>query len=293
MKNRIFKVISIVIVLVVVLAVLSLVASYMTAKDMERTLKNIKSESDYIPAVSTYGSVYMDGNIYNLYEAVKDYNEDYLVKQVLCVYNKRFYIHVSRVNQAEYIASVGMENMDLSFHAQFDWTDNMVFTDDRVIYNDGTVIVTDGVNVLEYDIVKDESKTVLAEDYSFPEVPGDYSVSITDSEKIELKYNGESTQFVFAKIAETSAGAAELYSYKNKKTWCGDSRFDGLYVSGTWSTVDSRIYVVAKCKSFDGTLFASILEFDPDENKWVYVSGGYDCGGSIDGEYCFKIVPRL
>lgn len=292
---RIIKVICLVIIAAVVLTVVllasSFVGSYITYKNMEGMLKNIESESDYIPAVSAYGEVYMDGDEYNIYEAVKDYNEDYLLEQVLCVYNKRFYIYVCDINKADYIASVGMEKLDLSVHEQFDY--DTIHTDTRVTYRDGKVLITDGVNVLEYDIVQDESGTFPAEDYSFPEVSSDYSVLITDSERLELKYNGEATQFDFSEIAETSAGTAELYSYKSKKDWSGASRFDGLYVSDTWSNADGRIYVAAKCRSFDGTLFASILEYDPDEGKWVYVSGGYDCNGSVEGEYHFRIVPRL
>ena len=282
---------------VVVLAITFLIGSFvvsdMMAGSMQKTLVNIKSESDYMPIVSVSGIVYMDGKSHNLYECVKDYSEDYLLSRVLCVYNGRFYVDIHGDNQNRYIASIGAEKMDLTIHSQLGDMDYGTFTEECVAYRDGIVTVTNGVNVLEYNILSDEFEFFPADEYVFEKPSDDCLVIRKDSETIELKCNGQSHIFAFADIAQNSEGAAKLYHFKTKKTWSGESRFGGLYVSDSWSTVDGRIYAVVKCMSFDGTLFASVIEYSVIENKWVYVSGGYNCGGSVEGDYAFKIVPRL
>lgn len=267
------------------------VCLYLTIGDMEQEMSDIKNESDYTPVVVVSGKAYVNDNKYNLYECIKNYNKDYQFYRALCMHNNRIYVCVHGSNKTEYIASIGIEEMDLLIHSQIENIDNAKFTDECVMYNEGVVTITNGVNVLEYDILNNESKVFDAADYNFQEKSNDYSISVNSSEKIELNYKGEFYTFEFSEIAQNSIGASKLYNYKTKKTWDGDSCFAGLYVSDSWKSFDDRIYSAVKCKSFDGTLFASIIEYDTDENKWVYVCGGYDCGGSVEGDYFFNIIP--
>ena len=242
-------------------------------------MRNIKTESNSIPIVNVKGKVHMEGNVYDLYSVVKEQNDNCLLLNVLCFYKESFYIYVLGENRVDHIASITVEEENYTVLAEMSHSSNAIV--------DGNLIkMEDGENIVEFNIVTSEVRKYAGK---LTDTYNDFPKIIADFETIELINDNGSISFTVLEMTESSPGISYLYNYKNKKTWCGDCRFDGLSIPDGCFAND-HIYAVAGCLSYDGTLFAALLEYDVNNSSWIYVSGGYNCADTLHG---FSIVPII
>ena len=262
-------------------------------------LKNILSETEDMPNYVVYDTLYSEfGEIPVGSECYKQ-NEDYNLKEIFCVKNKRVYFVYTMANEEEYywaIGSIGLETMEFQTHCKFyepqeAYDERKKFADDYKEQNgyfyNNEIVLTDYEHVLTYNINVGNMQKYDYKEFSFPqkECLGEF----VDAETIMLKTENISKLYTLKGIAEKSAGFAEIYDLKQRTIWSGESYIDRFLSEYSVQTVNNKLYVVGQCWNYHGCAYAVILEYDEINDLWNYTSSARSAAGDIVHRRCYVI----
>lgn len=299
-KKRIYKVLRIVMLCIIAIAI-SAAALYFAVtgvvhlvmrpeKSFDKEIKAIACESEEIPYISSYGSLYKDKEIASVFEVCEKQDKSY--ENMLCIYNNSVYF-VCTEQQDWYIASVDLETLDFRVHCSLenpaDIYDRHPIPGDfkklNGYYYDGKLILNDFVTVLEYDLVSQTVTQYAYHEYAFPEIK--VFGSWVDDETVKIHTERGEKTFTLNEISQKSPGMSAIYAFKERLNWDDKPYITHFFDERSVQYVDGKIYVIGEVRNYHGQAYAVIMQYDESKDSWKYVTGIY----TNDNEYCY-ILPE-
>lgn len=265
-------------------------------KYCDNPLKNIVQESDDIPNYVIYGTLYSNYGIIDLEEICEKQNEYYYLSEIFCVKGEKVYFVYEDYNDTPCwaIGSVDLVTSEfqtcckMSAPAESYKTDfHSAYEERNGYYFDGQITLTDHKTVLTYDIDSQIFQTYMYRDYCFPKCTV-YGKGIND-DTIRLNIEGFTKTYTLEEMAEKSAGIAEIFALKDKKTTLGSSYLSRCFASDCVQVTDGKIYAVGECLNRGGYAYAVIYEYDEENDSWMYVTNTQTPWGDIVGRFCYVI----
>ena len=258
---------------------------------LEHSLKGITNESDVIPAYVIYGDIHIGDETVQVSSIHRKQKNSAGFHEIFCVIDKEAYYVYTASTGAWTIASIDLETKVIQDHYAFteaqstyqsehyrDYSERMGF------YYDGKIVLSDHLSVLEYDIATGATKQLAYDTYVFPKLPvyGECADNV-----LTLHFEDSTETFTLEDMASNSEGIARIYELKDKKKWNGYSYLAGFLTTNTTQVIGDRIYFMDGVMDYHGFPVAIILEYDCEQNTWLYVTRCF-VGADI-ARYCYVI----
>lgn len=261
-------------------------------KTFYKELNSIASESEDIPYIEAYGSLYKRKELISVYGLCDNQHKDF--SNMLCVYNNIVYF-VYEVEDAWCVASVDMDTLEMHTHFKLEnpaeiyniWPTPGDFKKLNGYYYDGKIVLNDHKTVLEYDLTTRSTTQYSYSEYNFPVIKV-YGSNI-DSETIIINTESGEKVFTLEEISKKSSAIATIYSFKDRLNWKKRPHIIRFFSENSVQYVDGKIYVIGEMRDYYGQAYAVIFEYDEAKNKWKYITNVYTWD-SADEAY---IVPHI
>lgn len=298
------KIVIIIIGVVILLSVLLSIGTVLCIKNYvkkvyENPLENIPSESEQMPNFVVYGTLHSKYGEVAIDTVCKKQNENFNLKEVLCVKDKKAYFVYSGPYEENYcweIGSIDLKTLEFQSHSVFveptEYYKFPEFNDDYKMQNgyyfENQIILTDHKNVLVYDLEQQCSKLYVYDEYDFPEkqIYGE----ATDTETIKMKKQGMSQEYSLEKMAEQSDSIEQILRLKECQVWSGSSYLYRFFSKDSVQVVEDKVYAVCDCLNSKGYSYAVILEYIELTDSWKYVTSSRSGAGDIVHGRCY-VVP--
>ena len=129
-------------------------------------------------------------------------------------------------------------------------------------------------SVWEYDLKSGSAKEYGYDDFEFPvqEIYGEYA----GDNAIKIHTPQWEKTFSFYDISQESTGVSTVYSFKDRKIRVTGCNFiNDFFVDNAIQYINGKIYAFGECTDDLGGAYAVLLEYDLQQNKWLYVTSIY------------------
>ena len=287
-KKRVYTLL--IILGVLVLAVLFYVsipyianAATRPVKSFNKEITAISCESEDIPYVEAYGNIYKGKKVISLFDLCEKKHKTYY--DTLCIYDNRAYFICSesdKTNKQWCISSVDLKTHIVQTHFVFenpavaydDFMNLAEYSKRNGYYFDGKIVLNDYASVWEYDLKSGSVKEYGYDDFEFPvqEIYGEY----VGDNAIKIHTPQWEKTFSFYDISQESTGVSTVYSFKDRKIRVTGCNFiNDFFVDNAIQYINGKIYAFGECTDDLGGAYAVLLEYDLQQNKWLYVTSIY------------------
>lgn len=246
----------------------------------DASLQEVDSETDRIPAVVVYGTLYTEDATLDVAQLCRNENKNSSFKEVLCVVQGKAYFVYSVSDELKcnwILASVDLKTAVLENICSFSdvktsylLKQDSVYKERNGYYANGQIILNDLETVFIYDIDSECVNSYKYEEYIFPEAK--IMGEIVDSNTIALYTEGSKQTFSLSKMSDDSKGIEKVYELKNKRTWNGTPCLSHFFGQNSMQIIGDEIYAIGECLNFSGEAYAVILEYDRETRLWRFAS---------------------
>lgn len=267
-------------------------------RDMhQKALDAIPCSQQHLPYYVINGTLYKENALVDVSALCKKYNEQFSLKDVLCISNKVAYSVCSIPTEGGVnwvVVSVDIENKVVNeactlFDARIVyWHDHVSqYSERNGYYHDGKIVLNDFVTVLVYDLETGNISQYDYEGFSFP--PRLVYGQCIDSQTVQLHQGDTIETFTLQDMAENDEGISKLYAMKSRKTWGKTGYLDGFFSESSVQVADEHIYAVGSCLNFSGESYGVILIFEQQSRVWEYGTARFS--GDSAHRSCY-VVPE-
>ena len=236
-----------------------------------------------IPYVEAYGNIYKGKKVISLFDLCEKKHKTYY--DTLCIYDNRAYFICSesdKTNKQWCISSVDLKTHIVQTHFVFenpaaaydDFMNLAEYSKRNGYYFDGIIVLNDYASVWEYDLKSGSAKEYGYDDFEFPvqEIYGEYA----GDNAIKIHTPQWEKTFSFYDISQESTGVSTVYSFKDRKIRVTGCNFiNDFFVDNAIQYINGKIYAFGECTDDLGGAYAVLLEYDLQQNKWLYVTSIY------------------
>lgn len=250
-------------------------------KTFYEEINNIASESEDIPYTVSYGSLYKGEKLISLFDLCEKQNTEY--ENTLCIFHNKVYYVCTGLNEEKYwqLNSLDLTTLDEQECLRIDnpnaiygrYSVGDEYSKKNGYYINGRIVMNDFVSVWEYDMESGSITKYAYDKYTFPEmkVYGEY----IDAETIKIHTENWEKTFTLNEMSQESTGISRIYSFKTRKNWEDKPYITDFFSSTSIQYINGKIYAIGECRDYTGGAYAVILEYNAQDDKWIYTTNIY------------------
>ena len=249
----------------------------------DATLKNAAAETQNIPAVVVYGTLYVDNDEFDISGFCRKWNKNCSFREVLCVIDKKAFFVCSETDSSTrnwILASIDLQSMNIEeimcfrdASMPYEVKRNIQYKEQNGYYKDGKIVLNDYKKVMLYDIYAASVIQYKYDEYAFPEMH--LEGEVIDSQTILLYLEQGNQVFSIEDMAHSSNGIKQILQLQNKRTWSGLNCLSGFFSENSIQSLGDSVYCIGECLNFAGEAYAVLLEYNQPKNTWQYVTRVY------------------
>ena len=251
-------------------------------QECDSPLNEIFSETEDIPAYVLWGELYVGDSAVNIREICNE--KGYILEEVLCVKDGNIYFVCDVPFEENWCLAIGIVNLvTLDFQIKYKEPELFLgksycptyakdYKEKNGYYYNGKIVLNNQKDVVVYSVDSGEIQRYEYIEYEFPErfVYG----KCIDNHTIKLHLGNDVRQYTLEDMAADSKGIAQLYELKDQHTYDGSSYIYDLFASeSSVQYIEDKVYIIGRCLNYIGNSGAVILEYDVEEERWIYVVG--------------------
>jgi len=256
----------------------------------EKRLSSIPSENEDVPAFFINGSLYLETEEYDLFNACRKLGYD--LQEVLCISPQNAYI-ICETTTKWMLAAVSLPTMKLDVLYEFldpacDYccSPSASLMMKNGFYYNGKIILNDRKHISSYDLISKEAEVFLYSEFDFSE--HEYIWKVIDNETIELTSKNITKRLTLGDMADGSSSILRIYQLKSGKKWDGSSCVGSFFSESSIQRIGNESYIVGSCMSFLGESYAILFHYNQLNDIWEYINYYYS-GDIVDNE-CYVVA---
>lgn len=251
-------------------------------KSFNKEIVSIASESDELPYVAAYGSLYKGNEIISLYDLCEEQNMEY--QNALCIFDNKVYFictEPSGANSYWSLNSIDLITLDEQECFRFEmpqtaynrYANSVKYIERNGYCINGKIVLNDFTSVWEYDLELALATKYTYDKYVFPncDVYGEY----VDKETIKVHTELAEKTFTFYDMSQKSVGISTVYSFKERMNRENKPYITDFFNNRSVQYVNGKIYAIGECRDNTGGAYAIVLEYDEENGKWIYTGSVY------------------